>query len=97
MHRDKNCHAQPADAMQDKGQPRTLTSVPQASCQADVPFQAHLRLLNVLEWEREHIIRLRSLLLKVTILMGYSFQTSSNKERIDLYNPITKMANVFLF
>jgi hypothetical protein len=33
----------------------------------------------------------------VTILMGYSFQTSSNKERIDLYNPITKMANVFLF
>ena len=23
----------------------------------------------------------------VTILMGYSFQTSSNKERIDLYNP----------
>jgi hypothetical protein len=83
--------------VQDKGQHGTLTSVPQGSCQADVPFQAHLRLLEVLEWERQHIIMLRSILLKVTILMGYSFQTSSNKERIDLYNPITKMANVFLF
>lgn len=34
-----------------------------------------------------HIISLRHFLLKVTILMGYLFQTSSKKEGLDLYNP----------
>jgi hypothetical protein len=85
MHSDKNCHAYAADAVQDKGQHGTLASVTQASRQADVSVQAHLRLLENLVLES--IIPFSFLLLKVTILMGYWFQISSNKERIDLYNP----------
>jgi hypothetical protein len=85
MHRYKNCHAYASNAVQDKGQHGTLTAVPQAGRQADVSIQAHLRLLknSVLR----SIIPFPFPLLKVTILMGYLFQTSSNKERIDLYNP----------
>jgi hypothetical protein len=37
--------------------------------------------------EIPHIISFCHFLLKVTILMGYLFQTSSNKEGLDLYNP----------
>jgi hypothetical protein len=35
--------------------------------------------------------------LNVTILTGYSFQSSSNKERIDLYNPQTSLAKPSYF
>jgi hypothetical protein len=45
MHRHENCHAQPADTVQDKRQHRTLAFVPQSRGQADISFQAHLRLL----------------------------------------------------
>jgi hypothetical protein len=87
MHRYENCHAQPADPMQDKGQHRTLAPVPQARSQADISIQAHLRLLEKLIWERWCIIPSRCFLIKVTILMGYWFQISSNKDGIDPYNP----------
>jgi hypothetical protein len=56
MHRNKNCHAQPADPMQDKRQHRTLTPVLQARSQADISFQAHLRLLEKLVLGRWCII-----------------------------------------
>jgi hypothetical protein len=45
MHRDEDSHAQPANAVQDKRQHGAATSVSQARLQADIPFQAHLRLL----------------------------------------------------
>jgi len=45
MHRYEDSHTQPADAMQDKGQHWSLSFVPQARGQANIPFQAHLCLL----------------------------------------------------
>jgi hypothetical protein len=45
VHRNKNCHAHAANAVQDKSQHWALAFIPQASCQADVSIQAHLRLL----------------------------------------------------
>jgi len=41
------------------------------------------------------IIPFALLLLKVTILMGYSFQTSSKKEGVDPYNPEYNMVPRF--
>lgn len=36
-------------------------------------------------------------MLKVTILIGYWFQTSSKKEGLDLYNPEYKSDKVVIF
>jgi hypothetical protein len=71
VHRHKNCHAQSADPVQDKSQHRTLASVPQALCQADISFQAHRSLLEKLVLGRWYIIPFETFPLKVTILMGY--------------------------
>jgi hypothetical protein len=87
VHRDKDRHAYPANAVQDEGQHGTLPLVSQGGGQADISFQAHRSLLEILELGRQLIIPFEFLLLKVTILTGDSFQTSSNKESIDLYNP----------
>src|SRR5829696_5387905 len=87
MHGHKNCHPQPANPMQDERQLGTFSPVAQAYPQRHVPFQAHLCLLERNFLEKLHIMSFMAFPLKVTILMGYSFQTSSNKEGIDLYNP----------
>ena len=77
MQRNKDRHAQPADAMQHKGQHWALTSVSQCSCQADISFQAHLRLLILFLSGKSDMILFTAFLLKVTILMGYLFQITS--------------------
>jgi hypothetical protein len=87
VHRDKDCHAQSANAVQDIRQHGTLAFIAQSRGQADIPFQAHGSLLEVLIFGRYHIIPFMLFYLKVTILTAYSFQTSSKKEGIDLYNP----------
>src|SRR5690242_14271748 len=43
---DKDRHPQAANAMQDVGQERTLSLVPQSRIKADIPFQAHRNLRN---------------------------------------------------
>jgi hypothetical protein len=48
-------------------------------------------------WKDEGIISFPSKLLKVTIIMGYWFQTSSKKEGIDPYNPDYKINKAVLF
>jgi hypothetical protein len=87
MYRDKNRHPQPTNPMQDERQLVHLSPITQACPQWDIPLQAHLSLLDVSFLEIWHIISFRHFILKVTILMGYSFQTSSKKEGLDLYNP----------
>src|SRR5512139_191912 len=51
MHRHENRHPQPADPVQDKRQLVTLSPVTQACPQWDIPFQAHLSLLDTVFME----------------------------------------------
>jgi Zn ribbon nucleic-acid-binding protein len=50
MYRYKNPHSQPADAVQYKGEHWSLSFVPQAGGQADIPIKAHLCLLGKMMW-----------------------------------------------
>src|SRR5581483_6861768 len=96
MYRDKNGHAQSANAMQNVGQKRTLSLVAQGCRKADIPFQAHSCLLWSLFSCKDAIISSIFPSIKVTILMDDSFQTSSKKMLIDLYNPNSFGANALI-
>jgi hypothetical protein len=52
MHGNEDRHAKPADAMQDERELVIPSPVAQACCQGDVPFQAHLCLLESFFVER---------------------------------------------
>jgi hypothetical protein len=65
VHRDENRHAHAAYAVQDKGQHGPLAPVPQGSAQANVPFQAHLGLL-----ERFEVLKIAGAPIHLSILKG---------------------------